>query len=78
MLKVIPEEEHVFSESHPLFDDYEEIINTLKLLLIKRGIDKTNFSENVEVEIKKELGERVLQKYIESSDRINKKNFLSE
>lgn len=78
LLKVIPEEEHVFSESHPLFDDYEEIINTLKLLLIKRGIDKTNFSENVEVEIKKELGERVLQKYIESSDRINKKNFLSE
>ncbi len=78
LLKVIPEEEHVFSESHPLFDDYEEIINTLKLLLIKRGIDKTNFTENVEVEIKKELGERVLQKYIESSDRINKKNFLSE
>ena len=78
MLKVIPEEEQVFAESHPLFGDYEEIINTLKLLLIKRGIDKANFNENIEIEIKKELGERTLEKYIESTDRIVKKHFLSE
>lgn len=78
LLKVIPEEEQVFSESHPLFGDYEEIINTLKLLLIKRGIDKANFNENIEMEIKKELGERTLEKYIESTDRVVKKHFLSE
>ena len=78
MLKVIPEEDQVFSESHPLFGDYEEIINTLKLLLIKRGIDKANFNENIEMEIKKELGERTLEKYIESTDRVVKKHFLSE
>lgn len=78
LLKVIPEEEQVFAESHPLFGDYEEIINTLKLLLIKRGIDKANFNENIEMEIKKELGERTLEKYIESTDRVVKKHFLSE
>jgi len=39
---------------------------------------KANFNENIEMEIKKELGERTLEKYIESSDRVVKKHFLSE
>ena len=30
------------------------------------------------MEIKKELGERTLEKYIESTDRVVKKHFLSE
>ena len=78
LLRVIPEEEQVFAESHPLFGDYEEIISTLKLLLIKKGVDKVNFNQNIELEIEKELGERTLQKYIVSTERITKKHFLSE
>ena len=78
LYKVIPEEEHIYSESHPLFGDYEEIINTLKLLLINKGIDKVNFNENLEREIEKELGTHTLKKYIDSNDRVIKKNFLLE
>lgn len=76
--KLIPEEEQMFSEDHPLFSDYEEIINTLKLMLIKRGLEKVNFTENLEADIEKELGDKALKKYRESTERITKKHFLSE
>lgn len=72
LFKLIPEEEREYMEYHPLFDDYDNIINILKKYINK----KNSKIENLEEDIKKELGENVFEEYIKYSNNIVKKNFL--
>lgn len=72
LFKLIPEEEREYMEYHPLFNDYDNIINILKKYINK----KNSKIENLEEDIKKELGENVFEEYIKYSNNIVKKNFL--
>lgn len=72
LYKLIPKDESELMEYHPLFNDYDSIIDILKKYIQKKGVN----AENLEEDIKKELGENVFEEYIKYSDNIVKKNFL--
>ena len=72
LYKLIPRDESELMEYHPLFNDYDSIIDILKKYIQKKGVN----AENLEEDIKKELGENVFEEYIKYSDNIVKKNFL--
>lgn len=72
LYKLIPKDELELMEYHPLFNDYDSIIEILKKYMQKKGVN----TENLEEDIKKELGENVFEEYIKYSDNIVKKNFL--
>lgn len=72
LYKLIPKDELELMEYHPLFNDYDSIIEILKKYMQKKGVN----TENLGKDIKKELGENVFEEYIKYSDNIVKKNFL--
>lgn len=72
LYKLIPKDELELMEYHPLFNDYDSIIEILKKYMQKKGVNTENLGED----IKKELGENVFEEYIKYSDNIVKKNFL--
>lgn len=72
LYKLIPKDELELMEYHPLFNDYDSIIEILKKYMQKKGVN----TENLVEDIKKELGENVFEEYIKYSDNIVKKNFL--
>ncbi|WP_298822911.1 hypothetical protein [uncultured Capnocytophaga sp.] len=72
LFKMIPKEEQELSEYHPLFDDYDNTIIILKNYIYKKGIKP----EELEEDIKRELGENVFNEYIRYSENVIKKNFL--
>ena len=72
LFKMIPKEEQELSEYNPLFDDYDNIIIVLKNYIYKKGIKP----EELEEDIKRELGENVFEEYTRHSDNVIKKNFL--
>ena len=72
LFKLIPKDEQELSEYHPLFDDYDTIISVLKDYIYKKGIKP----EDLQEDIKKELGENVYDEYLRHSENVVKKNFL--
>lgn len=72
LFKMIPKEEQELSEYNPLFDDYDNIIVVLKNYIYKKGIKP----EELEEDIKRELGENVFEEYTRHSENVIKKNFL--
>lgn len=72
LFKIMPREEQELSEYHPLFDDYDNIIAILKNYIYKKGIKPEQLQEDV----KKELGENVFEEYMRYSENVIKKNFL--
>ena len=59
-------------EYHPLFNDYDNIIDILKKYIQKKGIKPEELKED----IKKELGENLFEEYIRYSGNVEKKNFI--
>ena len=59
-------------EYHPLFNDYDNIIDILKKYIQKKGIKPEELKED----IKRELGENLFEEYIKYSENVEKKNFI--
>lgn len=72
LYKLIPKDELELMEYHPLFNDYDNIIDILKKYIQKKGIKPEELKED----IKKELGENLFEEYIRYSENIEKKNFI--
>ena len=72
LYKLIPKDELELMEYHPLFNDYDNIIDILKKYIQKKGIKPEELKED----IKKELGENLFEEYIRYSGNVEKKNFI--
>ena len=70
LFKMMPLEEQQLFEAHPLFDDYQEIIDILQELIKIKGC------QDVENELKDQLGDKKYRQYMQSVDRITQKSFL--
>lgn len=72
LYKLIPKDELELMEYHPLFNDYDNIIDILKKYIQKKGIKPEELKED----IKRELGENLFEEYIKYSENVEKKNFI--
>jgi hypothetical protein len=72
LYKLIPKDELELMEYHPLFNDYDNIIDILKKYIQKKGIKPEDLKED----IKRELGENLFEEYIKYSENVEKKNFI--